>query len=81
VSGVWTMLRLTGRTNMTKEQFIERWRHEWGGMVVDAATNQRTGADLAMALRCLMQKIDKHLGRMYDDLKSPPVPQPNQATK
>lgn len=57
---------------MTREQFIEKWRHEFGGMILDAATAQRTGADLSVALRQVMRKIDSILGIQWDALQPKP---------
>lgn len=54
---------------MTKQEFMEKFRHEWAGMVVDAATMGTSGAERALTLRFLMQKIDRHLSHMYDLLK------------
>lgn len=53
---------------MSKDDFVDKYRHELAGLVVDAATSKRTGADLAMSLRFLMDKIDGKLGSMYADL-------------
>ncbi len=65
---------------MNRLEFIERYRHELGGMILDAATAQRTGADLSMALRHVMRTIDSRLGEMYDALRPstpPTVPAKN----
>lgn len=61
---------------MTREQFIDAWRHELAGFVLDGATANRTGADLGLFARTIMQKIDQRLGRMYDQL-NPPKETPN----
>lgn len=53
---------------MDRAAFIDRWRHELSGMVLDGATTQRTGADLGLFARTIMQKIDARLGAMYDQL-------------
>jgi hypothetical protein len=53
---------------MSKQDFMEKFRHEWAGMVLDAATSGCRGAELAFAMRHTMQKIDRHLALMYDAL-------------
>ncbi len=54
---------------MTREQFIERWKHQLAGLVLDGATVARTGADLGFFCRSVMSKTDTMLSRMYDDLQ------------
>ncbi len=53
---------------MTRQEFIEKFRHEIGGLVLDAATSGKTGADMSMTLRHAMRKIDAMLGKAYDDV-------------
>jgi hypothetical protein len=53
---------------MTKQEFIEKWRYELGGMVCDAATHDRKGSELAMWERRMFQKQDVILAKMYDEL-------------
>lgn len=66
---------------MTKEEFVEEFRHEIGGMVLDAATAQRTGAELALSIRTVMRRIDAKLGQMYDALApAPEQPKPGPQT-
>lgn len=60
---------------MDRAAFIDRWRHELSGMVLDGATTQRTGADLGLFARTIMQKIDQRLGSMYDQLHPQPAAQ------
>jgi hypothetical protein len=60
---------------MTKDQFIEAWRHEISGIVVDASVTPRAGAPLAQWLRLMMKKTDKMLADMYDQLQPVPAEQ------
>lgn len=60
---------------MKKQEFIDQWKHQLAGIVLDAATAGRTGADLAFWLRNIMKQIDVKLAVMYDQLK-PPEPLP-----
>lgn len=59
---------------MTRDAFVFKWRHEIGGLVLDAATAQRTGANLSVALREVMRRIDQMLATMHGEL----VPTPGQ---
>lgn len=54
-----------------REDFINQFRHHFGGMVLDAATAQRTGAALAMSIRFVMKDIDKKLAEAFDMLVPP----------
>ncbi len=54
---------------MTKDEFIEYHRHELGGWLLDAATAQRTGSELALSIRFAMKRIDARLSLMFDQLQ------------
>lgn len=62
---------------MTKKQFLDAHRHEFFGMVTDAAITKATGAPLAMFLRDLARKIDQRLDEIYDQLTLVPEPAHN----
>jgi hypothetical protein len=66
---------------MSREEFIESHRHFFGGLVLDAATAQRTGADLALSIRTVMKRIDAELGKAFDSLKPAEKPPPPKGTK
>lgn len=53
---------------MTRQEFIEAWRHEIGGLILDAATRQSTGPELSLRLRHVLRHVDTLLGRIYADL-------------
>lgn len=53
---------------MTRDEFIAEYRHELSGMILDAATSGKSGAELAVQIRHLMRKVDAQLGEMYDRL-------------
>jgi hypothetical protein len=57
-----------------REKFAEEFRHYFGGLVLDAATAGRTGAELALSLRHVMKGIDKKLGEAFDMLVPPTPP-------
>ena len=61
---------------MSKADFIAEHRHEFFGMVTDAAVTQARGAPLSIFLRDLSRKIDERLGEIYDELKPEPVKAP-----
>lgn len=52
---------------MTREQFAEKWKHEWGGMLLDAATRRLAGPELSLWMQTLMAKVEANVSRMYDD--------------
>ena len=54
---------------MTRDQFVEKWRHEVGGMILDAVT-PREGAHAAMFVRQILKKVDAKLAEMHGDLTS-----------
>ncbi len=62
--------------NRTREQFVSLWEHEVAGIVLDAATAGRSGAELSVWLRMAMNKIRDRLGRAYDDLTKDDKPLP-----
>jgi DNA-binding LytR/AlgR family response regulator len=53
---------------VTRQEFIDKHKHEIAGFVMDAAVVQRSGAPLAQWLRKQMQAIDMKLALMYDEL-------------
>ncbi len=53
---------------MTKEQFINHWKHEFFGMVGDALATRRNGTETGMALDLAFRKIEAHLARMFEQL-------------
>ncbi len=53
---------------MTREEFLVRWRHEFGGMVLDALTCGLHGPQASLLIRQILQKIDTHLSQIYHDL-------------
>lgn len=54
---------------MTTHEFVEKWRHEIGGIVLDAVTTQARGAELSLFCRTILRKIDNILVRMHEDAK------------
>lgn len=62
---------------MTRNDFVEKWRHEFGGMVLDAATRGSSGPELSIFVRGIMRQIDRKLAAAFDDLcaeAAPPLP-------
>jgi hypothetical protein len=53
---------------ISKEAFIEQWRHELGGMILDGATANLTGAAMALWARNILKRVDLKLSQMYDAL-------------
>lgn len=65
---------------MTREEFRRVWRHEWGGIVLDARTNKLQGAAASLWYDALMAKIDERIDRMYDMATKEPVQPPKEQT-
>ncbi len=51
---------------MTRDDFVQRWKHECLGRVLDAAMSGRAGGELSLWLRRITKVIDDDLGRMWD---------------
>ena len=62
---------------MTRQDFVERFRHELGGMILDGVTrNLDPRPDFSVFIRSILRKVDAKLSEMYDVLQSakqPPV--------
>jgi hypothetical protein len=56
---------------MTKQEFVDKWKHVLGGMVADAATRPSKGGELSMLLQGNFKKIEAYLSSMYDSLTRP----------
>ena len=52
---------------MTRDEFLERHRHEMVGIVIDAASVPRAGGEMALWLRTMMRRIDLRLTEIYKD--------------
>lgn len=57
---------------MTKTEFVNRWKHSLGGMVLDAM-QARNGPAASLFTQTIMEKIEKHLGLMYAELVPDPI--------
>ncbi len=53
---------------LSREELVEKHRHEIGGYVMDALTCGLTGAPLATFLRGMMRKIDQRLNLIHADM-------------
>lgn len=56
---------------MTRDAFIERYRHEIGGMILDAATAGLHGEALSVFTRNILRKVDAVLAKMHADFATP----------
>jgi hypothetical protein len=56
---------------ISRQEFIDAYRHVFGGIVLDAATNQHRGEALSAWLRTVLSKVDALLGAMHDRLSKP----------
>lgn len=67
----------------SKQEFIERWKHDLGGMLLDASTVGAKGPALSLWVAGIMEKVERRLGQYYDDLApvEPIKPEPKQPAK
>lgn len=59
---------------MKKDAFVEKYHHLIAGMILDAATAQRSGTDLSLWLRLVMSKVDSMLNQAHHDATRPEDP-------
>ena len=53
---------------ISQAEFVERFRHEIGGMVLDGATAGRSGAELGLFARQILKKVDIKLVEMWNSM-------------
>lgn len=58
----------------SRRRFIEKYRHELAGLVLDGASILRTGAEFALWARTTMHRTDTMLAKMFDGLFPEPPP-------
>ena len=64
---------------MTRIEFVNEYRHELDGWILDAAMESRKGAELSIFLRQMRAKIEAKLATMHDALTNErPAVQPVQ---
>ena len=66
--------------NRTREEFVALHQHHFLGMLLDAVTQHRSGAEMSMWLHVSASSIKERLGKAYDDLK-PKEPLPTKAAQ
>ena len=59
---------------MSQTEFIEKFRHELGGMMLDAATAGLSGAPFAHFMRNVFKKVDSKLLEMWNAMSQKPQP-------
>ena len=52
---------------MERDAFVEKYHHLIAGMILDAATARRDGANLSVWLRLVMGKVDSLLTQAHHD--------------
>jgi hypothetical protein len=62
---------------MSRQDFVNRYKHELAGFVVDAIATPRQGPELSLWLRSMMARIDAKLGAIYDEFNQPQQPPAN----
>lgn len=53
---------------LSKEAFVNHWKHEIAGMVLDAATRKAHGKELSLVIDFLLGKVETRLGQMWESL-------------
>lgn len=65
---------------MTREEFCEKWFHEFFGMVCDGLTNRREGGELSMWIILRRKRVYEAMNQMWNDIHPPGLgDQPNPA--
>ena len=54
----------------TEQEFLDQFRHEWGGMILDAL-DARNGPALSTFTRQILRKVDAQIVKMYRALAQP----------
>jgi hypothetical protein len=57
----------------TRQEHIDDLRHDLSGIMLDAILNDRRGAELSIAMRLALRKIDLLSAALYDAI-CPPSP-------
>lgn len=57
---------------MSRQEFIDLYKHELFGVILDASHCRRSGSELSMFLTEMMRRTGTMLGEMYDDLNRQP---------
>ncbi len=65
-----------GRGLVTRQEFVDRHKHELAGLLMDGMFVERSGAMRASWTRDAMRRIDQKLGDIYDQLCEDKQPKP-----
>jgi len=57
---------------VTKQQFLEKYKHELYGVLFDALRNPRSGPEGSRWYDAMCQRIDARLGEIFDSLTKQP---------
>ncbi len=53
---------------MGRAEFVEKYRHQMSGAVLDVLFRNASGGELSILVRSLLRQIDSTLSAAYDDL-------------
>lgn len=62
---------------MTRQEIVDRFRHEISGAVLDALYREASGGELSILVRALLRTIDRAAGAAVDEAAKLPAPQTN----
>lgn len=61
---------------MTRAEFIDKHRPHFAGLVADAFSSDKKGAESGIRLRLWLRQIDEELAKIYAELYPPKLPDP-----
>lgn len=59
---------------MTRQEAVDKYRHQISGAVLDVLFRNATGGELSILVRALLRQIDTALGQMHEELTRPKSP-------
>lgn len=56
---------------MTRQEAVDKYRHQISGAVLDVLFRKAEGGELSILVRALLRQIDTSLGQMHEELTRP----------
>ena len=60
---------------MNREQFIDKHRPHFSGLIADAFTSDKKGAESGIRLRLWLRQVDEELARIWKEFNPEPLPE------